>query len=46
MPEPRSDLDCLRVLWHGLVQQRSSLHVPMYFSMVRRSACCAGLPAR
>mmetsp|Transcript_25927 Transcript_25927/g.58908 ORF Transcript_25927/g.58908 Transcript_25927/m.58908 type:complete len:204 (-) Transcript_25927:285-896(-) len=31
---------------HGLVQQRSSLHVPMYFSMVRRSACCAGLLSR
>eukprot|EP00965_Chrysotila_dentata_P060015 1990579-Pleurochrysis_carterae.AAC.1 len=30
---------------HGFVQSSSRRHVPTCFSIVRRSACCAGLPA-
>mmetsp|Transcript_43533 Transcript_43533/g.104558 ORF Transcript_43533/g.104558 Transcript_43533/m.104558 type:complete len:207 (-) Transcript_43533:138-758(-) len=31
---------------HGLLQTRMSLHVAEYFSIVRRSPCCAGLLSR
>mmetsp|Transcript_20953 Transcript_20953/g.34604 ORF Transcript_20953/g.34604 Transcript_20953/m.34604 type:complete len:321 (+) Transcript_20953:553-1515(+) len=31
---------------HGLVQHSNKRQVPTYFSMVRRSACCAGLLSR
>ena len=31
---------------HGLLHTRMSLHVAEYFSIVRRSPCCAGLLSR